>query len=607
MYKRFDYSEITPKGWIARQLKIQAEGLAGNLDNMWPDVQNSAWIGGDKEGWERVPYWLDGFVPLAYLLRDKGMIARAQKYLHAIMDRQQPDGWICPCKEEERANYDMWALFLICKVLAEYGDYAHDDRAVECAYKAMKNFYSRLKEGTSVIRWWAKFRHYEAMISLNVLKERYGEEWIDELALMIKSQGADYADYTEEWKVPLFCWHQQTHIVNLGMMLKSEAVYLPFTKAEYKDEAQRLYDILYKYNGTAVGIINGDETLAGVSPVAGTELCAVVEMMYSCEKLFEMTGDVKWLDLLERVAFNALPATTSEDMWTHQYVQQANQIGCAHLPGKSPWMTNGSEANMFGLEPNYGCCTANMGQGWPKLAHSVFLKSEKGVLAALPMSSRLDTVINGVKVRIEAKGDYPFSDRTVYTVKAEKPVKFEFAIRIPADGRAKINGKPRKSRIIKINKTWRGERKITLELKFDVRLSPRPKQMYFAERGSLVFALPIDAEWRMCEFERGGVVRKFPYCDYELYPKSDWAYGFCSGKLKFGFEKAGKIPFSEKEPPARITAKLAPVEWGFLRGYTTVADRWPKHRKALGAAKEFTLIPYGCTKLRMTELPKIKK
>ncbi|MBO7665984.1 MAG: glycoside hydrolase family 127 protein, partial [Clostridia bacterium] len=185
----------------------------------------------------------------------------------------------------------------------------------------MKNLYIRMKEGTSVIRWWAKFRHYEAMISLNILKERYGEEWIDELALMIKAQGADYADYTEEWKVPIFCWQMQRHIVNLGMMLKSEAVYLPFTKSEYKDEAQRLYDILYKYNGTAVGIINGDECLAGVSPVAGTELCAVVETMYSCEKLFQMTGDVKWMNMLERVAFNALPATTSEDMWTHQYVQ----------------------------------------------------------------------------------------------------------------------------------------------------------------------------------------------------------------------------------------------------------------------------------------------
>ena len=57
-------NEIKPVGWMRRQLEIQAAGLSGNLDKMWPDVRDSAWIGGDREGWERVPYWLDGFIPL---------------------------------------------------------------------------------------------------------------------------------------------------------------------------------------------------------------------------------------------------------------------------------------------------------------------------------------------------------------------------------------------------------------------------------------------------------------------------------------------------------------------------------------------------------------
>ena len=79
--------EIKPTGWLRRQLEIQAEGLSGNLDKIWPDVRDSAWIGGSREGWERVPYWLDGFIPLAYLLDDQHMIAQAQKYINAIMDR----------------------------------------------------------------------------------------------------------------------------------------------------------------------------------------------------------------------------------------------------------------------------------------------------------------------------------------------------------------------------------------------------------------------------------------------------------------------------------------------------------------------------------------
>ena len=48
---------------------------------MWRDIKESKWIGGEAEGWERVPYWLDGFIPLAYLLEDEDMIARAKKHI----------------------------------------------------------------------------------------------------------------------------------------------------------------------------------------------------------------------------------------------------------------------------------------------------------------------------------------------------------------------------------------------------------------------------------------------------------------------------------------------------------------------------------------------
>ena len=110
-------NEIKPEGWLRRQLEIQAQSLSGNLDKVWRDVRDSAWIGGDAEGWERVPYWLDGFVPLAYLLRDDDKIARAKKYIDAILDGQCADGWICPCALEARNTYDPWAYQLIGKVL----------------------------------------------------------------------------------------------------------------------------------------------------------------------------------------------------------------------------------------------------------------------------------------------------------------------------------------------------------------------------------------------------------------------------------------------------------------------------------------------------------
>ena len=57
---------IRPEGWLKQQLQVQLRGLSGALDQFWPDVMDSSWFGGQAEGWERAPYWLDGVIPLAH-------------------------------------------------------------------------------------------------------------------------------------------------------------------------------------------------------------------------------------------------------------------------------------------------------------------------------------------------------------------------------------------------------------------------------------------------------------------------------------------------------------------------------------------------------------
>ena len=168
-------NELKPAGWLRRQLEIQARGLCGNLDKVWRDVRDSAWIGGDADGWERVPYWLDGFIPMAYLLEDEDLIARAKRYVNAILTQQREDGWICPCTDEEIPGYDKWAVHLISKVLVVYYECSRDERVPDVIYKVMKNYYERLSEGKWVLRDWGKYRWYEAFIALNFLYERNKE------------------------------------------------------------------------------------------------------------------------------------------------------------------------------------------------------------------------------------------------------------------------------------------------------------------------------------------------------------------------------------------------------------------------------------------------
>src|SRR5512147_1726274 len=80
---------VTPAGWLRRQLRIQADGLSGHLDEFWPDVGRSQWFGGTAEGWERAPYWLDGAIPLAWLVDDQPLKARITRYMAHIVSSQR--------------------------------------------------------------------------------------------------------------------------------------------------------------------------------------------------------------------------------------------------------------------------------------------------------------------------------------------------------------------------------------------------------------------------------------------------------------------------------------------------------------------------------------
>lgn len=608
MYHYFGANEIRPQGWLKKQLEVQAAGLSGNLDKIWPDIRDSAWIGGDKDGWERVPYWLDGFIPLAHLLENEDMKARADKYINAILDGQQEDGWICPCAQEERGKYDVWALFLIGKVLALYCEFTGSARAKDGLYRAMECLNRMMQAGEVKLFDWGEFRWFECLIPIQFLYEDCHEEWLKDLARRLREQGADYPSYIEEWKRPMNKWTFYTHIVNLGMMFKYEAVCCELLGESYENRAEELWQVLERYNGTAVGTFTGDECLSGIANNQGTELCSVVELMYTCELLYAITQDPVWAQRLERIAFNALPATVSDDMWTHQYDQMVNQIACIRFPGKSFFRTNGEESHLFGLEPNFGCCTANFNQGWPKFAMSAFLQTEKGVLCSM-LPAQLKTAIGKTGVTITADSDYPFRLACSYTVEVEEPVSFELKFRIPRWAKeCRVNGEPvALSDFYTIEKEWNGTETVSVAYVDAPHLETQASGLQTVVYGPLVFALPIETAYKKLEFTRDGVERKFPYCDYELIPQSEWRYGFAGDAFTVCEGEQSSAPFSSQCPPVTLKAKLCPVEWDFAEGYDSVSDKLPKSDRAVGAAVEKELYPYGCAKLRMTEMPLVRQ
>jgi hypothetical protein len=110
----------------------------------------------------------------------------------------------------------------------------------------------------------------------------------------------------------------------------------------------------------------------------------------------------------------------------------------------------------------------------------------------------------------------------------------------------------------------------------------------------------------MLEYERDGVERKYPYCDYELLPLAPWNYAYCSEELSVQRNGAADVPFAEKLPPVVIKAKVIEIDWGLEDGYEKVCAKVPQSLAPISGEKEVALIPYGCAKLRMTELPFIE-
>ena len=101
--------------------------------------------------------------------------------------------------------------------------------------------------------------------------------------------------------------------------------------------------------------------------------------------------------------------------------------------------------------------------------------------------------------------------------------------------------------------------------------------------------------------------RRFPYCDYELVPQSAWNYGFAGTDFSVNERDGDDIPFSSKHPRLTINASMSPIRWGYEDGFTTVAAKYPHSKKPLAAPVSIELFPYGCAKLRMTEMPMVSK
>lgn len=275
-------------------------------------------MGGKGENWERGPYYLDGLIPLAWQLEDEELQNLARRFVDWILASQDEEGFFGP-----KDNPDWWPRMVVLKALQQYFTITGDKKILVFLTKYFAYMARKLDE--QPLGLWAIARAGDCVDAILWLYDITGKAGLLKLCDKVLGQAMDWTrhfhtfpdeqdqkrahpwsmleprlkatddPWSEAWQI-----HQRTHVVNLAMALKTPQVEHALHGGTKQADAFRAgWEKLTRFHGVANGMFTGDEHLSGANPSQGTETCAVVETLYSLERVLAMTGEARVGDLWE--------------------------------------------------------------------------------------------------------------------------------------------------------------------------------------------------------------------------------------------------------------------------------------------------------------------
>jgi DUF1680 family protein len=605
---------VKARGWLGRQLDLMRDGFTGHLPEVsrFCRFEGNAWTDPKGEGgfgWEEVPYWLKGFVDLGHLTGDERIRADSARWLEAVMKTQAPNGYF-----GSRTNLadaaagirvlDLWPNMVMLFPLRSHFEATGDRRVLDLMTRYFR-WMNTLPLDALYPGSWQKWRAGDNLDSIYWLYDRTGDPWLLDLARVNHERTADWAGDIPTW-----------HGVNLAQCFREPAQYYQQTRdPRYLAATERIYDtVMALYGQMPGGGFAADENARpGFSgPRQGTETCALVELMHSHEMLVRITGDAKWADRAEDVAFNSLPAALTPDARGLHYLTAANMVQLDRL-GKAPLFDN--DGDMLSYNPwQYRCCQHNVAFGWPYFTESLWMATgQNGLAAVLYAPARVDAkVADGVEVTVEVRTAYPFDDTIDVEVTPGEPARFPLSLRIPGwatRASLAVDGEPLAlpdgaGPWLTLTREWRAGDRVRLTLPMDVRLArwERNGNAVSVERGPLAYSLAIPERW-----ERYKEDESWPA--FEVFAAGPWNYGLdlaspvTVAKTRIPGEEQ---PFTLEATPVVLTAKGRRIPQWQMEPNGLVGALQQSPALSTEPLEEVTLVPMGCARLRISAFPEVK-
>jgi DUF1680 family protein len=240
------------------------------------------------------------------------------------------------------------------------------------------------------------------------------------------------------------------------------------------------------------------------------ETCASIANVYWNQRMFLATGEAKYADVLERALYNGVMSGVSlgGDRFFYD-----NILASEGRDERQAW---------FGC----ACCPGNITRFVASVPKYMYATQGKNIFVNLYISSIGTIDIDGEKVKIEQKGDFPWDGEVKFSLTPEHPTRFTLKLRIPgwADHepvpgsdlysfeselkekyQASVNGKTVSSAVkngyLAIDREWKAGDVVTLSLPLEARYVKAndavsaDRGFHAVQRGPIVYCMEgIDTE-----------------------------------------------------------------------------------------------------------------